>query len=101
MPVGTKGSIKGVTFPEIENTGCRLLLGNTYHLNNSPGSDFLASVGGLRRYMKWKHNILTDSGGFQMVSLSSFCKVTEEGVTFRHPTTGENMFLRPEDSIRA
>ena len=64
MPVGTKGSIKGLTTPEIENLDCHLLLGNTYHLNNSPGSDFLGLIGGLRQFMNWKWNILTDSGGF-------------------------------------
>ena len=61
----------------------------------------MASIGGLRNFNNWKYNILTDSGGFQMVSLSKFCEVTEDGVTFQHPTTGEIMFLRPEDSIRA
>jgi len=101
MPVGTKGSIKGLTPNEVEALDCWLLLGNTYHLHNSPGSDFLASVGGLRAFMGWKRNILTDSGGFQMVSLSKFCEVDEQGVRFEHPTTKEIMFLRPEDSIRA
>ena len=86
MPVGTKGTIKGLTSQEVKNLNCWLLLGNTYHLNNSPGSDFLGMIGGLRKFMNWPRNILTDSGGFQMVSLSKFCKVTEQGVQFEHPT---------------
>ena len=101
MPVGTKGTIKGLTSREIENLDCWLLLGNTYHLNSHPGSEFLASVGGLRAYMRWNRNILTDSGGFQMVSLAKLCNVTEEGVTFEHPNTKEIMKLKPEDSIKA
>lgn len=101
MPVGTKGSIKGLTSKEMENINCWLLLGNTYHLNNSPGADFLGLFGGLHKFMNWKRNILTDSGGFQMVSLSKLCSVNEKGVEFSHPETGEKMFLRPEDSIKA
>ena len=101
MPVGTKGSIKGLTPDEMENLDCWILLGNTYHLNDAPGSDFLASIGGLRNFMSWKRNILTDSGGFQMVSLSKFCEVDENGVEFEHPHKKTRMFLRPEDSIRA
>jgi queuine tRNA-ribosyltransferase len=64
MPVGTKGSIKGLTSEEVSGLDCWLLLGNTYHLNNSPGSDFLGLIGGLRKFMNWGRNILTDSGGF-------------------------------------
>lgn len=101
MPVGTKGTIKGLTPSEVANLDCWLLLGNTYHLNNSPGADFLGLLGGLRVFMNWPRNILTDSGGFQMVSLSKFCSVTEKGVEFEHPETAAKMFLRPEDSIRA
>ena len=82
MPVGTKGTIKGLTSWEMENINCWLLLGNTYHLNNSPGSNFLGQFGGLHKFMNWKRNILTDSGGFQMVSLCKFCEITEKGVEF-------------------
>ena len=64
MPVGTKGSIKGLITPQIEATGCWLLLGNTYHLNNSPGGEYLLKNKGLRKLMNWPHTILTDSGGF-------------------------------------
>lgn len=73
MPVGTKGTIKGLVVPQIEQTGCWLLLGNTYHLNNYPSGKKLSKIGGLRKMMAWPHNILTDSGGFQMVSLSKLC----------------------------
>lgn len=101
MPVGTKGSLKGLTSEELSLLGCRLFLGNTYHLHNDPGADFLAARGGLRAFIAWPHNLLTDSGGFQMVSLSRLCEVSEAGVSFRHPTTDQPMFLRPEDSIKA
>ena len=75
MPVGTKGSMKGLTSQQMEGLGCRLLLGNTYHLNHKPGHKRLASVGGLHQFMNWRGNLLTDSGGFQMVSLSKLTKV--------------------------
>lgn len=101
MPVGTKGAIKGLTSNEMESIDCWILLGNTYHLNHAPGAKFLALVGGLRNFMNWKRNILTDSGGFQMVSLSKLCEVTEEGVRFEHPHNKSLMFLKPEDSIKA
>jgi len=78
---------------------CRILLGNTYHLSYKPGGDFLESVGGLHKFMNWSRNILTDSGGFQMVSLTKLCTVDERGVEFQHPIDKSLMFLRPEDSI--
>jgi len=64
MPVGTKGTIKGLTSSEMETLGCRILLANTYHLANKPSGDFLEKFGGLHKFMNWKRNILTDSGGF-------------------------------------
>lgn len=64
MPVGTKGSIKGLTAKEMEEVDCHLLLANTYHMNNSPGSNFLGCFGGIHKFMNWKRNVLTDSGGF-------------------------------------
>lgn len=82
MPVGTKGTMKGITSRQMENLDCRILLSNTYHLANLPGQEFLAKVGGLHKFMSWNRNILTDSGGFQMVSLSKLCEITEEGVEF-------------------
>lgn len=100
MPVGTKGTIKGLTSQEMDTMGCRLLLGNTYHLAYQPGGGYLEKVGGLHKFMNWKHNILTDSGGFQMVSLSKLCEITEEGVKFESPVDGSEMFLPPEGSMK-
>jgi len=99
MPVGTKGVIKGLTSREMELLDCRILLGNTYHLAYQPGGDKMEEFGGLHEFMNWKYNILTDSGGFQMVSLSKLCQITEEGVEFESPFDKSKMFLRPEDSI--
>ena len=73
MPVGTKGTMKGITSEQMENLDCRIMLSNTYHLGTKPGSDFIGDVGGLHRFMGWNRNILTDSGGFQMVSLNKLC----------------------------
>lgn len=101
MPVGTKGTIKGLTSREMHEVDCHLLLANTYHMNNSPGAEFLGLFGGIHKFMNWDRNVLTDSGGFQMVSLSKLCEVNEEGVLFEHPETKEKMFLKPEDSIKA
>lgn len=101
MPVGTKGTMKGITSEEMHSINCKLLLSNTYHLESKPGSKYLKEFGGLHKFMNWSGNILTDSGGFQMVSLSKLCEITEEGVRFEHPNTKEIMFLRPEDSIEA
>lgn len=101
MPVGTKGTIKGLTSEEMVSLNCRILLSNTYHLESSPTSQYLEDYGGLHKFMNWPGNILTDSGGFQMVSLSKLCEITEEGVSFEHPNTKEMLFLKPEDSIKA
>jgi tRNA-guanine family transglycosylase len=76
MPVGTKGTMKGITSKQMEELGCWILLANTYHLAYKPGGEFLEQVGGLHRFMNWNRNILTDSGGFQMVSLSKLCEIT-------------------------
>ncbi|CAD8107370.1 unnamed protein product [Paramecium sonneborni] len=99
MPVGTKGAMKGVTYQEMDDMGCKLLLANTYHLAYKPSGDLLEKVGGLHKFVNWKHNILTDSGGFQMVSLSQLSEVNEDGVTFESPYDKTIMHLRPEDSI--
>mmetsp|Transcript_18463 Transcript_18463/g.22608 ORF Transcript_18463/g.22608 Transcript_18463/m.22608 type:complete len:349 (+) Transcript_18463:248-1294(+) len=104
MPVGTKGTIKGITTHELQNLpelNHGILLGNTYHLANEPGSDVVASHGGLHEMMNWNRNILTDSGGFQMVSLLQLAEITEQGVSFLDPAgSGTTLMLRPEDSIR-
>ncbi len=100
--VGTKGVIKGICAEEMaqEPINCQILLGNTYHLGNDPGTEILEKFGGLHKYMKWNRNILTDSGGFQMVSLLALAEITEQGVNFQSPKDGTMMMLTPEESIR-
>ncbi|KAK7553778.1 queuine tRNA-ribosyltransferase [Phyllosticta paracitricarpa] len=99
MPVATQASLKGLTYEQLEETGCRLCLNNTYHLGLKPGQATLDAVGGAHKLQGWSHNILTDSGGFQMVSLLKLAKVTEEGVRFLSPHDGTPMLLTPEHSI--
>ena len=99
MPVGTKGTIKGLTSQQMESLDCKILLANTYHLGAQPGPDVLDKMGGLHKFMNWKRNILTDSGGFQMVSLFDLADITEEGVKFRNPDDGSMMMLTPEKSV--
>lgn len=77
MPVGTQGTIKGLTSRQVEDIDCHLILGNTYHLGHRPGPDMMQRLGGLHELMNWKRNLLTDSGGFQMVSLLKFANITE------------------------
>lgn len=101
MPVGTQGTIKGITTLELQMPplDIDILLGNTYHLGNRPGGDTLEKHGGLHKFMAWPRNILTDSGGFQMVSLLHLAEITEEGVLFQNPQDGTEMLLTPEMSI--
>ncbi|KAI9795004.1 MAG: hypothetical protein M1816_000024 [Peltula sp. TS41687] len=99
MPVATQGTLKGLTPQQIESTGCRIYLNNTYHLGLRPGQATLDTVGGAHKLQSWSHNILTDSGGFQMVSLLKLARVTEEGVRFLSPHDGSPMLLTPEHSI--
>ncbi|KAI0020580.1 tRNA-guanine(15) transglycosylase-like protein [Xylariomycetidae sp. FL0641] len=99
MPVATQASLKGLTPEQLEETGCRLCLNNTYHLGLRPGQDVLKAVGGAHKLQGWNHNLLTDSGGFQMVSLLKLAKITEEGVRFLSPHDGTPMLLTPEHSI--
>ncbi|KAH9908699.1 Queuine tRNA-ribosyltransferase [Xylariomycetidae sp. FL2044] len=99
MPVATQASLKGLTPEQLEETSCRLCLNNTYHLGLKPGQDVLAAVGGAHKFQGWDHNILTDSGGFQMVSLLKLANITEEGVKFLSPHDGTPMLLTPEHSI--
>lgn len=80
--------------------GCKIILGNTYHLGHRPGGDVMESVGGLHEFMKWNGNLLTDSGGFQMVSLLALAEITEHGVQFRSPHDGSTMVLTPEHSMQ-
>uniref|UniRef100_A0A7S1XYW6 Queuine tRNA-ribosyltransferase catalytic subunit 1 n=1 Tax=Phaeomonas parva TaxID=124430 RepID=A0A7S1XYW6_9STRA len=103
MPVGTKGTIKALSSRQLESLpegGPKIILANTYHMALQPGTELLDELGGLHKFMSWKRNLLTDSGGFQMVSLCQLMGVNEEGVTFKSPYDGSEMLLRPEDSIR-
>ncbi|VDO81937.1 unnamed protein product [Schistosoma curassoni] len=99
MPVGTQGAMKGITVGQLEQLDCRILLGNTYHLGHRPGAEVLRKAGGLHKFMSWPRAILTDSGGFQMVSLNKLSEVTEEGVRFTSPHNHTEMLLTPEESV--
>lgn len=99
MPVGTYGTVKAVTAEELEAVGSEIILGNTFHLMLRPGVEVVRAHGGLHGFMHWERPILTDSGGFQVFSLESLRKVTEEGVEFRSPVDGDKVFLTPERSI--
>ncbi|OQR82818.1 queuine tRNA-ribosyltransferase [Achlya hypogyna] len=101
MPVGTQGTIKGITTEQmaLPPIDCKILLANTYHLALRPGTDLIDDMGGLHEYMNWNRNILTDSGGFQMVSLLELAQITEVGVEFQSPVDGTKMLLTPEMSI--
>ncbi len=99
MPVGTKANVKTLIPSEVEEVSDGLILGNTYHLWLQPGDELIRDFGGIRGFMKWDKALLTDSGGFQVFSLSNIRKITEEGVEFRHHKSGEKLFLSPEKSI--
>lgn len=99
MPVGTYGSVKAMTPRELEEIGARIILGNTYHLWLRPGLDIVGAHGGLNRMIGWPRPMLTDSGGFQVFSLSHLAKLTEEGVVFRSPIDGSPRQLTPEVSM--
>ncbi|KAL8853147.1 MAG: hypothetical protein Q9221_002029 [Calogaya cf. arnoldii] len=99
QPVATQASLKGLTPEQLAQTGCNLCLNNTYHLGLKPGQEALEKIGGAHKLQGWNGNILTDSGGFQMVSLLELAKVTEEGVRFLSPHDGTPMLLTPEHSI--
>jgi queuine tRNA-ribosyltransferase len=100
MPVGTYGTVKGMTPEELEALGAQIVLGNTFHLMLRPGPDIIAAHrDGLHGFMGWQHPILTDSGGFQVFSLSKLRQIDEDGVSFRSPVDGSSWRLRPEDSM--
>eukprot|EP00823_Brevimastigomonas_motovehiculus_P007860 TRINITY_DN705_c0_g3_i1.p1 TRINITY_DN705_c0_g3~~TRINITY_DN705_c0_g3_i1.p1 ORF type:complete len:701 (+),score=252.23 TRINITY_DN705_c0_g3_i1:28-2130(+) len=100
MPVGTQGTIKGLTTDQVFGMGYRLILGNTYHLGCRPGTELIDSFGGLHKFMNWKGNLLTDSGGFQMVSLLKLARISEEGVLFQSPKDSSELMLTPEQSMK-
>jgi queuine tRNA-ribosyltransferase len=99
MPVGTQAAIKGVHPDDVRASGADIMLGNTYHLMLRPSAERIAALGGLHAFMRWPYPILTDSGGFQVMSLSALRKVTEEGVTFRSHIDGAMVELTPERSV--
>jgi queuine tRNA-ribosyltransferase len=99
MPVGTYGTVKGVTTDQVKGSGAEILLGNTFHLMLRPGAEQVAKLGGLHQMMHWDRPILTDSGGFQVFSLGKMRKITEEGVRFRSPVDGSEVWLDPERSM--
>jgi len=101
MPVGTAATVKGVPQDLLEELGVEILLGNTYHLYLRPGIEQVRKLGGLHRFMAWPRAILTDSGGFQVFSLSELRKVTEEGVTFRSHLDGSSHFFSPGNAMAA
>jgi queuine tRNA-ribosyltransferase len=100
MPVGTQATVKTLTPEEIKEVSEGLILGNTYHLWLQPGADIVKAHGGIRGFMKWDGALLTDSGGFQVFSLSKTRKITEDGVHFKHHKNGSDLFMSPEDSIK-
>jgi queuine tRNA-ribosyltransferase len=99
MPVGTQGAMKGVHWRDVKASGADIVLGNTYHLMLRPGAERIAELGGLHRFVNWPHPILTDSGGFQVMSLSELRKINDNGVTFRSHLDGAMFALTPERAI--
>ena len=99
MPVGTNGTVKGLTVEDLNETGSEVILGNTFHLMLRPGDELIKNFGGLHKFINWDKPILTDSGGFQVWSLGDLAKISEDGVKFSSPYDGKKIFMRPEDSI--
>src|SRR5689334_7716575 len=99
MPVGTVASVKAVSQDILEELGAQIILGNTYHLYLRPGHELIRNMGGLHRFMSWNRSILTDSGGFQVFSLSELRKITEDGVNFRSHLDGSSHLFTPERSM--
>jgi queuine tRNA-ribosyltransferase len=99
MPVGTQGTVKTLGSEDLEALGFELILSNTYHLSLRPGSDLVERLGGLHRFMSWKGSILTDSGGYQVMSLADLRKLDDEGVRFKSHLDGSEVYLTPERSL--
>ena len=100
MPVGTAGTVKAMKPEEVRDMGAQIILGNTYHLYLRPGHEVVKAAGGLHKFMTWDGPILTDSGGFQIFSLASLRKISEEGVKFNSHIDGRHIFMGPEESMR-
>jgi queuine tRNA-ribosyltransferase len=99
MPVGTQATVKAMSPREMDELGTEILLGNTYHLNDRPGPDLIERMGGLHQFMGWNRAILTDSGGYQVFSLGSLNKITDEGVSFQSHSDGKTHFIGPRESM--
>src|SRR6267154_5638420 len=99
MPVGTQASVKGVPQDALEGMDAQIILGNTYHLYLRPGHELIRGLGGLHRFMSWDRAILTDSGGYQVFSLSDLRKITEEGVVFHSHLNGDSHVFTPESTV--
>ncbi|MGO7208555.1 tRNA-guanine transglycosylase, partial [Rhizobium ruizarguesonis] len=99
MPVGTVGTVKAMYLDQVRETGADIILGNTYHLMLRPTAERVARLGGLHKLIRWEHPILTDSGGFQVMSLSGLRKLDEQGVTFKSHVDGSLHHMSPERSI--
>ena len=99
MPVGTNGTVKAMTKPELEEIGFEVILSNTYHLYLRPGTEIISKAGGLHKFINWNRNILTDSGGFQVFSLAPFRKITDDGIKFQSHIDGSYHFLTPENIV--
>lgn len=99
MPVGTKATVKSLDYKDLESLNAEIILANTYHLQMRPGSELVKKMGGLHKWMNWKKPILTDSGGFQVFSLSKTSKITDDGVEFQSHINGDKHFFTPEKAI--
>lgn len=100
MPVGTQGTVKGMTPQQLDDVGSQIILGNTYHLHLRPSSELIREMGGLHRFMGWEKPILTDSGGFQVFSLAKLRQISEDGIAFQSHLDGKNVFLGPRESMQ-
>src|SRR5258706_13529233 len=100
MPVGTRATVKGVTPDQLRDAGARIVLGNTYHLALRPGDELIRDLGGLHRFMGWTWPILTDSGGYQVFSLTDLRKLTDDGAVFRSHIDGKLLELTPERAVQ-
>lgn len=100
MPVGTQGTVKAISVDTLKKIGFKIILGNTYHLYLRPGIEILNKIGGLNNFMKWDRPILTDSGGFQIMSLSKLMKIEEDGVKFQSHIDGKEFYLSPDISMK-
>ncbi|MCA9322786.1 MAG: tRNA-guanine transglycosylase, partial [Planctomycetes bacterium] len=98
MPVGTQATVKGLLPEQVRSTGAQILLANTYHLRLRPGHELVRALGGLQSFMNWDAPILTDSGGYQVFSLSDRRTIGEEGVTFKSHIDGQTLFLGPKEA---